>query len=372
MVQRRPVRLGAEVLALTAARDRDCSSRSAASIGAGSSRPSSGRSSSAASTPTSGPSSAPTTPTATPSGASSSRWSSGPLRREFEAMQARVTELTLRRDAARRRDRSRGAAKLFEAFLDRLRGGPRARSRLRLGQLPVHRPVGAQGPRVGGDPVGLARPPDAAGVPADRARGGPGHRDQRLRRRAGPGDDLDRRDPVDAPPRLRLPARTRSCGRSTTSRRATPSSTGQTRRNPREADWPAAEFIVGNPPFLGGKLLRRGPRRRLRRHAVRRLRRARPARSRLRDLLAREGAGGDRGRPDQARRPARDAGHPRRRQPPGAGADQGDRRHLLRPVGRAVGPRRRRRPHQLRRPGRRLRARTASSTASRSPRSTPT
>ena len=28
--------------------------------------------------------------------------------------------------------------------------------------------------------------------------------------------------------------------------------------HPREADWPAAEFIVGNPPFLGAKLLRRG------------------------------------------------------------------------------------------------------------------
>jgi len=28
--------------------------------------------------------------------------------------------------------------------------------------------------------------------------------------------------------------------------------------HPREADWPDAEFIVGNPPFLGGKLLRRG------------------------------------------------------------------------------------------------------------------
>jgi hypothetical protein len=27
---------------------------------------------------------------------------------------------------------------------------------------------------------------------------------------------------------------------------------------PREAEWPAAEFVVGNPPFLGGKLLRRG------------------------------------------------------------------------------------------------------------------
>src|SRR5664280_2620647 len=28
--------------------------------------------------------------------------------------------------------------------------------------------------------------------------------------------------------------------------------------HPKEAEWPAAEFIVGNPPFLGGKLLRRG------------------------------------------------------------------------------------------------------------------
>lgn len=27
--------------------------------------------------------------------------------------------------------------------------------------------------------------------------------------------------------------------------------------NPREPDWPAVDFIVGNPPFLGGKLLRR-------------------------------------------------------------------------------------------------------------------
>lgn len=27
--------------------------------------------------------------------------------------------------------------------------------------------------------------------------------------------------------------------------------------NPREAEWPAAEFIIGNPPFLGGKWMRR-------------------------------------------------------------------------------------------------------------------
>ena len=28
--------------------------------------------------------------------------------------------------------------------------------------------------------------------------------------------------------------------------------------NPKGAEWPEAEFIVGNPPFLGGKWLRRG------------------------------------------------------------------------------------------------------------------
>ena len=37
---------------------------------------------------------------------------------------------------------------------------------------------------------------------------------------------------------------------------------------PREAEWPDAEFIVGNPPFLGDKLLRRRPRRRLRRRRL--------------------------------------------------------------------------------------------------------
>ncbi|MBX6723971.1 MAG: class I SAM-dependent DNA methyltransferase [Dactylosporangium sp.] len=26
--------------------------------------------------------------------------------------------------------------------------------------------------------------------------------------------------------------------------------------NPKEAEWPAADFIIGNPPFLGGKRLR--------------------------------------------------------------------------------------------------------------------
>ena len=39
--------------------------------------------------------------------------------------------------------------------------------------------------------------------------------------------------------------------------------------NPREPDWPEAEVIIGNPPFLGGKLLRSGPRRRVRRTSSR-------------------------------------------------------------------------------------------------------
>ncbi len=52
---------------------------------------------------------------------------------------------------------------------------------------------------------------DAAPAACRSPRSGPQavhrHRDQPLRRRARPGDHLDRRDPVDAPPRLRLPAR---------------------------------------------------------------------------------------------------------------------------------------------------------------------
>ena len=69
----------------------------------------------------------------------------------------------------------------------------------------------------------------------------------------------------------------------------------------------------------------------VRRRAVRGLRRPR---RRARPTSAATGSR-RRGRRSQAgeceaRRPARDAGHPRRREPPGAGAHQGDRRHLLR------------------------------------------
>ena len=44
-----------------------------------------------------------------------------PLRREFEAMQARVTELTLRRDAAHKKGPDPEAKRQFDAYLERLR-----------------------------------------------------------------------------------------------------------------------------------------------------------------------------------------------------------------------------------------------------------
>jgi hypothetical protein len=63
-----------------------------------------------------------------------------------------------------------------------------------------------------------------------------------------------------------------------------------------EAEWPACDAIVGNPPFLGDKNARRAGRR-IFRCAAQVLRRSRAGRRRFRHLLVREGAGADRGRP---------------------------------------------------------------------------
>ena len=98
--------------------------------------------------------------------------------------------------------------------------------------------------------------------------------------------------------------------------------------NPQETEWPAAEFIIGNPPFLGGKLLR----------------------SQLGDEYVDALFGSYRGRVpaeadivcywfEKARalleqgariagRPTGNPGHPWRRQPPGLAAHQGVRRHI--------------------------------------------
>ena len=131
-----------------------------------------------------------------------------PLRRELAAMQVRVTELLLLRPQGHEVDPARGQPGGGLRRLPRATAArPRARPRLRLRQLPDRLAVGAQRPRVRGDPLGLGGPPALDADPPDRPGGGPGHRDQRLRRRARPGDHLDRRDPVDDPPRPGLPPR---------------------------------------------------------------------------------------------------------------------------------------------------------------------
>ena len=81
------------------------------------------------------------------------------------------------------------------------------------------------------------------------------HRDQPLRPRAGLGRGLDRLYPVAARQRLRrarqpdpeAPAQYPPYGRDPGLRR---------RRQPVEPEWPEADVIIGNPPFLGGKKMR--------------------------------------------------------------------------------------------------------------------
>ncbi len=135
--------------------------------------------------------------------------------------------------------------------------------------------------------------------------------------------------------------------------------------NPRDAEWPGAEFIVGNPPFLGGSLLRSEPRRSVHggalvdlRATVSRRRRtcaATGTRRRVRRLLPGE---------FETSRPVGDAGYPGPGEPPRARTDQRDRRDLLwhAPTirGSSTGPHV---TYQLRRPGRRDPSRSGRSTA---------
>ena len=82
---------------------------------------------------------------------------------------------------------------------------PRARPRLRQRQLPVPGAEGAEGRGAPGQPGGRgAGPgaPDRRHGPAQRA----GHRDQRIRRRAGAGDGVDRRAAMARAARLPLQA----------------------------------------------------------------------------------------------------------------------------------------------------------------------
>ena len=209
-----------------------------------------------------------------------------PLRREYADMQSTRDPAPAVGQEGHQGDPARGEPAGRLPRLPRSTPArPRARSRVRLGQLPDRLAVGAQGPRVGGHPVGLARPPDAAGVPAHRARGRPRHRTQRLRRRARPRDHLDRRDPVDDPPRPGL------------STRPDPQ-VPQPHREPRRPARPDRPIEAPGSPLARGRVHRREsavpgrqaappqPRRRLRRGIVRCLQPAGPARGRPVGVLA--------------------------------------------------------------------------------------
>ena len=106
---------------------------------------------------------------------------------------------------------------------------------------------------------------------------------------------------------------------------------------PVPASWPEAEFIVGNPPFLGNKKLRGSLGERARRGHVCGVGRSGGARGGLSVLLARAGAAADRGGGGEAGRAAGDELHPRRGESHDARSDPGERRHLHGLVGRAVG-----------------------------------
>ncbi len=180
-----------------------------------------------------------------------------PLRREYAVMQARVTELSRDREASRKKGPDPQALRLFQAFLDRLRAirilDPACGSgnflyialqalkgleleAIQWGSLILR--MAQQFPEVGPQAVlGIEINPYAAELARVTiwigeiqwmlSHGFAYRRDPVLR-------PLENIRTGDALLDLSDPAR------------------------PREADWPAAEFIVGNPPFLGNRLLRRG------------------------------------------------------------------------------------------------------------------
>ncbi len=181
-----------------------------------------------------------------------------PLRREFAAMQARVTELLLsgkKVTKATPRDQDPGA--VFEDFLARLRSvrvlDPACGSgnflvvalwalkdleyeAINWGSLVLKRPM--QLPQIGPEAV-LGIEINAYAAELARVTIWIGEIQWMIRHGLG-----YRRDPI-LRPLHHIETRDALLDLSDPA-------------HPREAEWPAAEFIVGNPPFLGGKWMRRG------------------------------------------------------------------------------------------------------------------
>ena len=181
-----------------------------------------------------------------------------PLRREYAAMQVRVTQLILSgRKVTKATKPEDNPQAVFRAFLDRLRKvrvlDPACGSgnflfvtlwalkdleweAIQWGSLVLEEPQ--QFPQVGPEAV-LGIELNAYAAELARVTIWIGELQWMLRHGLG-----YRRDPILRPLNL------------IETRNALLDLSDPT--HPREAEWPAAEFIVGNPPFLGNRLLRRG------------------------------------------------------------------------------------------------------------------
>jgi hypothetical protein len=180
-----------------------------------------------------------------------------PLRREYAAMQARVTELLLAgRKVTKATPRAQNPEAVFEDFLERLRRvrvlDPACGSgnflivslwalkdlefeAIHWGSLVLKRPM--QLPQIGPEAV-LGIEINAYAAELARVTIWIGEIQWMIRHGLG-----YRRDPI-------LKSLHHIETRDALLDLSDPS-------NPREAEWPEAEFIVGNPPFLGGKWMRR-------------------------------------------------------------------------------------------------------------------
>ncbi len=181
-----------------------------------------------------------------------------PLRREYAAMQARVTELLMAgRKATKATPRADNPEAVFEDFLERLRRvrvlDPACGSgnflivslwalkdlefeAIHWGSLVLERPM--QVPQIGPEAV-LGIEINAYAAELARVTIWIGEIQWMIRHGLG-----YRRDPI-LRPLHHIETRDALLDLSDPA-------------NPREAEWPEAEFIVGNPPFLGGKWMRRG------------------------------------------------------------------------------------------------------------------
>ena len=193
-----------------------------------------------------------------------------PLRRRWEEVQAQTAGLAAQRDSARGQKRANLDKKLNDLCLD---------FAAELAAVTVLDPASGSGnfplpgAALAARPVEGSLQPDAgaradAALPAggDLADAGaaPRHRDQRLRPRAGAGHHLDRLHPMAARQRVWITARTdpQADPHGAADGRDHGGGQGSGVRGQgsgvrvREPEWPAADVIIGNPPFLGDKKMR--------------------------------------------------------------------------------------------------------------------